>query len=50
MDMGFHIIWGHEMLQQAIQHKHISPYQFSAHNGHMSLIAVLLKCAAYDII
>ena len=46
MNMGFHINWEHKMIQQMTQHDHISPYQFSACNGHMSLSAVLLKCAS----
>jgi hypothetical protein len=51
MNMGWRIIWGHEMLKRAARHNLISPYQFGGQNGHMSIsCSVLLKRTSYDII
>jgi hypothetical protein len=50
MNMGFRIIWGHEMMQRATMYNHLSNVQFGARSGHMSLSAVLLKRTSYDII
>jgi len=50
MNMGFRQIWGHSMLQRATAKGLISDFQFGARSGHMSLSAVLLKRASYDII
>jgi hypothetical protein len=43
MNMGCHIIWGHEMLQRALRHGIISTHQFGGINGQMSISCVLLK-------
>jgi hypothetical protein len=50
MNMGFQIIWGHEMMQRATLYNHLSNVQFGARSGHMSLSAVLLKRTSYHII
>jgi hypothetical protein len=50
MNMGCHIIWGHEMLQQAVRQGLVSPYQFGGINGCMAISCVLLKRTSYDII
>jgi hypothetical protein len=51
MNMGFHIIWGHEMLKRAARHGLVSSCQFgTVKNGCMSISCTLLKCTSYDII
>jgi len=50
MNMGFHQIWGHAMLKQATTNGLISDFQFGARSGHMSLSAVLINHASYDIV
>lgn len=50
MNMGFRIIWGHEMMMRASRHGIISPYQFGLVSGNMSISCVLLKRTSYDII
>jgi hypothetical protein len=50
MNMGCHIIWGHEMLQRAVRQGLVSPYQFGGINGCMAISCVLLKRTSYDII
>jgi hypothetical protein len=50
MNMGFQIIWGHEMMMRASGHGIISPYQFGRVSGNMSISCVLLKRTSYDII
>jgi hypothetical protein len=41
--MGFGIIWGQEMMQQAIKAGHVSDYQFRGRSGYMYISAILLK-------
>ena len=50
LNMGFRIIWGHEMMKRATKHGLLSPYQFSTRNGHMAISCILLKHTSYDII
>lgn len=50
LNMGFQIIWGHEMLQRAIKAGHVSDYQLGGRSGHMYISAILLKRVSYDLI
>jgi len=50
MNMGFRIIWGHEMLQCAKRNGQLSSLQFGARSRQMATSCVLLKRASYDII
>jgi hypothetical protein len=50
MNMGFCIIWGHEMMKRATRHGLLSPYQFGRVSSHMSISCVLLKRTSYNII
>ena len=43
LNMGFRIIWGHEMMQRAIKAGHVSDYQFGGRSGYMYISAILLK-------
>jgi hypothetical protein len=50
LNMGFQIIWGHEMLQRAIKTGHVFDYQLGGHSGHTYISAILLKRVSYDLI
>ena len=50
MNMGFRIIWGHEMMKHATWHGLLSPYQFGGVSSHMFISCILLKWTSYDII
>jgi hypothetical protein len=50
MNMGCHIIWGHEMLQRAVQQGLVSPYQFGGINGSMAISCILLMQTSYYVI
>jgi hypothetical protein len=47
--MGFRIIWGHKMMQQAIKAGQVSNYQFGGRSGYMYISTILLKWLSYDI-
>jgi hypothetical protein len=49
LNMGFRIIWGHEMMQRAIKAGDVSDYQFGGRSGYMYISAILLKRLSYDI-
>jgi hypothetical protein len=48
MNMGFHIIYRHQMMKAAEHNNSLAAHQYG-HSGHMAIGAVLMKCLSYDM-
>jgi hypothetical protein len=43
LNMGFQIIWGHEMMHRAIKACHMTDFQLGGCSGYMYISAILIK-------
>jgi hypothetical protein len=49
LNMGFKIIWGHEMMHWAIKAGHMTDFQLGGCSGYMYISAILMKRVSYDL-
>jgi hypothetical protein len=49
LNMHFQIIWGHEMMHQAIKVGHVTDFQLGGRSGYMYISAILINQVSYDL-
>jgi hypothetical protein len=48
LNMGFWIIWGHEVMHWAIKAGHVTDFQLGGCSGYMYISAILMKRVSYE--